>query len=50
MSNREERLDDTALRLCEELGYSFADTGLLLAALTHRSFKNERPDLAAADN
>jgi ribonuclease-3 len=50
MSNREEPLDDAALRLCEELGYSFADTGLLLAALTHRSFKNERPDLAAADN
>ena len=50
MSNRDEPLDDAALRLCEELGYSFADTGLLLDALTHRSFKNERPDIAAADN
>ena len=50
MSNREEPLDDAALRLCEELGYTFADTGLLLDALTHTSFKNERPDLAATDN
>jgi ribonuclease-3 len=50
MSNRDEPLEDAVLRLCEELGYSFADTGLLLDALTHRSFKNERPDVAAADN
>ena len=32
MSNRDEPLDDAALRLCEVLGYSFADTGLLLDA------------------
>lgn len=50
MSNRDEPLDEAALQLCAELGYSFADTGLLLDALTHRSFKNERPELAAADN
>lgn len=50
MSNRDEPLDEAALRLCEQLGYSFADPGLLLDALTHRSFKNERPDLASTDN
>ena len=50
MSNRDEPLDEAALRLCEALGYTFADTGLLLDALTHTSFKNERPDLAATDN
>ena len=50
MSNRDEPLDDAALRLCEALGYSFADTGLLLDALTHRSFKNEQPDVASSDN
>ena len=50
MSNRDEPLDEAAKSLCQELGYSFADTGLLLDALTHTSFKNERPDLAATDN
>jgi len=50
MSNRDEPLDDAALRLSEALGYSFADTGLLLDALTHRSFKNEQPDVASSDN
>jgi ribonuclease-3 len=50
MSHSGEPLDDASSRLCEELGYTFADTGLLLDALTHRSFKNERPDLAATDN
>lgn len=50
MSNRDEPLEEAALRLCKELGYSFADTGLLMDALTHRSFKNERPDLASSDN
>lgn len=45
-----EPLDDAVVRLCERLGYSFADKGLLLDALTHRSFKNERPDVALADN
>jgi len=46
----QEPLDDAVLRLCEQLGYSFADKRLLLDALTHRSFKNERPDVALADN
>jgi ribonuclease-3 len=46
----QEPLDDAVLRLCERLGYSFTDRGLLLDALTHRSFKNERPDVAPTDN
>jgi ribonuclease-3 len=50
MSNRDEPLDEAVVRLCEELGYSFTNTGLLFDALTHRSFKNERPDLASTDN
>lgn len=50
MSNRKELLDDASLRLCEELGYAFADPGLLLDALTHRSFKNEHPDDCCNDN
>jgi ribonuclease-3 len=50
MSDRDDPLDEATLRLCEELGYSFADTGLLLDALTHRSFRNERPDVAVTDN
>lgn len=50
MANRDEPLDEAMVRLSEELGYSFADTGLLLDALTHRSFKNERPDIASTDN
>jgi ribonuclease-3 len=43
-------LDDATLRLCNQLGHTFADKGLLLDALTHRSFKNEWPDVALADN
>lgn len=50
MSNRDESLEEAASSLCKALGYSFVDTGLLLDALTHTSFKNERPDLAARDN
>ena len=50
MSNRDEPLDEAMRALCRELGYSFADTGLLLDALTHRSFKNENPHLSSADN
>lgn len=50
MSDRDEPLDEAALRLCEALGYSFSNRGLLLEALTHRSFKNERPDLSSTDN
>lgn len=50
MSNRDVSLDEAALSLCEALGYSFVDKALLLEALTHSSFKNERPDLAERDN
>ncbi|MFZ1863127.1 MAG: ribonuclease III [Polyangiales bacterium] len=50
MSNRDEPLDDASLRLCGKLGHTFADTGFLLDALTHRSFKNERPDACCDDN
>jgi len=50
MSDRDEPLDEAAERLCEELGYSFVDTGLLLDALTHRSFKNEWPGTSSSDN
>ncbi len=32
------------------LGYEFRDAGLLRDALTHRSFRNERPRLARQDN
>lgn len=34
----------------ERLGYRFRDPSLLVDALTHRSFRNERPDLASRDN
>jgi len=34
----------------ERLGYTFRDSRNLLDALTHRSFLNERPDLANRDN
>ncbi|MCA9610797.1 MAG: ribonuclease III [Myxococcales bacterium] len=34
----------------EALGYRFHETSLLVDALTHRSFLNERPDLASRDN
>ena len=50
MSNRDEPLDEAAQALCRELGYAFADPGLLLDALTHRSFKNENPEHSSADN
>lgn len=50
MSSSTEPLDEAAQALCRELGYSFSDTGLLLDALTHRSFKNENPDTTSADN
>ena len=50
MSNRDQPLDEAALRLCHALGYTFDDPSLLLDALTHSSFKNEQPELAARDN
>jgi ribonuclease III len=39
-------IDDVA----EALGYRFRDPDLLAEALTHRSFRNERPHLAPRDN
>ncbi len=50
MEDRDESLSDTVSALWRELGYSFADPGLLLDALTHRSFRNENPEVASADN
>ncbi len=50
MSDQDQPLDPAALELCDALGYEFSDQGLLRDALTHRSFKNERPDLAPNDN
>ena len=50
MSNRDVPLDAATEALCRALGYSFADTSLLLDALTHRSFKNENPDDLCSDN
>jgi len=50
MSNRDEPLDEATEALCSALGYSFADTSLLLDALTHRSFKNENPEDLSSDN
>jgi ribonuclease-3 len=50
MSTVDDPLDDAVRALSRELGYSFAEPGLLLDALTHRSFANENPDVAATDN
>jgi len=50
MEDRDESLSDTVSSLCRELAYSFADPGLLVDALTHRSFRNENPEVASADN
>ena len=50
MSNDGAVLHEEARQLCERLGYSFTNSGLLLDALTHRSFKNENPDIASTDN
>ena len=50
MAASDEPLDDQTRALCSELGYAFTNPSLLLEALTHRSFKNENPGLATADN
>ncbi len=42
--------EDPLGRLQERIGYYFEDLTLLRDALTHRSFVNERPDLAPNDN
>ncbi|MFK7986853.1 MAG: ribonuclease III [Sandaracinaceae bacterium] len=44
-------LDDKAAAALEEaIGYRFQDRDFLRDALTHRSYVNERPDLAPRDN
>lgn len=50
MAEDEQLLDRAAQALCRAFGYEFSDRALLGDALTHRSFKNERPDLARSDN
>lgn len=40
---------DVLRQLERQLDHVFQDDGLLLDALTHRSFRNERPDLARGD-
>lgn len=42
--------EDPLAHLQEQIGHTFADPTLLRDALTHRSFLNERPDLAPRDN
>ena len=43
-------VEDPLARLQEAIGYTFEDLALLSDALTHRSFLNERPNLARCDN
>lgn len=43
-------MEDPLARIQEDLGHAFRDPTLLRDALTHRSFVNERPDLAPRDN
>ena len=50
MSNVDDPLDEAVRALSVKLGHTFADTRVLLDALTHRSFKNENPDIATSDN
>jgi len=50
MADQDRPLDPAALEICDALGYGFTDERLLRDALTHRSFKNEQPDLAPNDN
>ncbi|MCC6873982.1 MAG: ribonuclease III [Sandaracinaceae bacterium] len=42
--------DDSLTALAEAIGHRFVEQERLLDAVTHRSFRNERPDLARADN
>lgn len=50
MATHDVTFNDSADELCEALDYWFEDRTLLRDALTHRSFRNERPDLAPSDN
>lgn len=42
--------EDALIVLCDALGYRFVDPQLLLLAVTHSSFANERPNVAPCDN
>jgi ribonuclease-3 len=42
--------DDALERLQDRIGYFFEDLSHLKDAMTHRSFVNERPDIAPRDN
>jgi ribonuclease-3 len=42
--------DEALAVLSDALGYRFVDAGLLVHAVTHSSFANERPALAPGDN
>ena len=42
--------EDSLALIEERLAYTFRDRSVLLDAMTHRSFVNERPDLAPRDN
>ena len=50
MSDRAKGLEPEAAELCTSLSYEFSDPKLLRDALTHRSFKNEHPEVAPNDN
>ena len=47
---RDEEQEQARRRLEEALGYTFGNPQLLKDALTHSSFRNERPDVAPTDN
>lgn len=52
MARRSRLIDEEVARasVAEALGHRFRDTARLRDALTHRSFANERPDVAPNDN
>lgn len=43
-------IDEALAMLADALGHRFADGALLMHAVTHSSFANERPQLAPSDN
>jgi len=49
-SGRPQDAEQAATRLAERLGHVFRDAGLLTLALTHKSYANEHPAEAPADN
>ncbi len=50
MADSEERLAALSVALCAELGHQFRDALLLTDALTHSSFRNEKPAHVRTDN